>query len=329
MNSAARRWASVCIVLAACGGGQRGSVGEPPQTFETADIEPLREHAPALIGHAETARERALAAHDAGDEEAAGDYASAARLWLDAARAEGELVELRETIATREAEAEALVLRTRDANVERRELDAQARRRETARVAAAQLQAAYEQASRDEPRRHRRRSDEIRRARAVAARTLNIRTRLALSAAVHLGARQEEADAIERRLEDLSADLDERLQATDAAYRDSLRLLGEARRSLAISDATVGSLIEAAQELGLEPALGPEAVHWRLHSRIHRQSADILRQFPHGPAQVVGQGARSARRSLVQAGVPEDRITANESDAELVLELPAYGRAAR
>lgn len=93
-----------CLVLAACAGRQATRVSE--SLFTTPAAELARQLAPDLYDQARAASTLADEAHQKKDERAADDYRTEARLWLAAAVAEAERVQLDRQRAAIELEEE-------------------------------------------------------------------------------------------------------------------------------------------------------------------------------------------------------------------------------
>ena len=337
----------------ACGCGGAGSrFTHDLRTQLTADANSsARERAPDLVALAEGALDDADASASAGDEAAAADHVTRARLLLEAALAEAARIgdeEERRAIETTTAEMLALARRDEAA---REAISAELTRLASIRTAREEAQRALTEAESDEARPGRRGrvsmqdTPDLRRATAA----LRARAELLSAAARALGAddaalapMQDALRASEReRADPLAA-----LAAVDRAHREALRALGRARATAeGPGPDGVTALAEAATAEGFEALALPEGLAVEAHGlfsgnavavshaargRVERLAA-LIAAHPHGPVQVevqvpqlgargeqlAGQRAEALSRLLVSAGVPAERLTAHGIPAAL------------
>lgn len=312
------RGALVAALLVACGGAPTAGVRV---AFEEADVA-RAERAPDLLARARAARDRAERAASDGDDEAAADHATEARLWLRAALVEADRLELEATRLETEREEAQIAERLAEAQAEHRSRSAAIGRARAAAVAREQMEQAFERAEvRETRRRDPNAMDPL-----AAARAFLDRSRLLVAAARALGATEttELLDALDAAptTRDGSRALSEAL----SLHRRALTLLGQARAGSPVDDAVVASLVESAEERGLSVSLTPDGAFVSLGARDVSKAADLLREFPHGPVRIAGRGARRLERSLAgEEGVDGDRLSSDEGAAELSMQLPAYG----
>lgn len=308
------------VLLGACGGARsaRSTVDLAP-FFEAEGIADARREAPDLVAAAELARDEAERADASGDENAAHDHATRARLLLDAALAEADRVRFdRERLALLE-EAEAALTEARSLEVAREALAARARRDAAAGIALAQMQNAHAAAERLESRGRRHRGSDVDRTRREAASALEIRTRLSVAAARALGASDEDLAPFEverARPSDPAA----WLAQADDAHRRALGLLGRLRAAHPVGPEIVASLVEAAREHALVPTSTPEGLV--LSDPSDRALMDLARAFPHGLVVLRGRGAVARQRRLARE-LP-DRFGVDERDVEPTVVFTAY-----
>ena len=288
--------------------------------FEEADVS-RAERAPDLLTRARSARDRALAAADAGDDAAAGDYATEARLWLQAALVEADRLELEEARLADEADEEALGQELAETRAERRARETEVGRERAAEVAREQMELAFAAAEARETRRPSP-MDPV-----VAAGAFRTRARLLVAAAAALGAPVAEVNRLLEALEDTEGGRsgDRALREALGLHRKALELLGRSRSRSVVTAAVVGSLVEAATERGLDVSITPDGAFVTLGRNDESKMADLLRQFPHGPAKISGRGARRLASSLVRGAADAERLQIDESADPLSIQLPAYG----
>jgi hypothetical protein len=293
-----------CLValMSACGASPAPSA-QLDRAFEQAQVKVARGRAPDLVAAAERARRDAAVAEQAGDEQAARDHATRARLLLGAAVAESERLKVEEARIEVERQARALVAQARAAERGREELARETRRTLSAQVASEQASRAFAAAEEAERRRFGRSPGEVEARYREAAGILRDRARLVAAAAVALGAAPE-ADA----LREMRKAIDGSAKSRDAAgavgeaaraHRLALKALGEARaRRGGPTPAEVGSLVRTAMEMGLRVErserglrIAPPARRWE--GLPTRRLVSLLTAHPHGPVVVEGLAASS------------------------------------
>lgn len=324
-----RAW--IALALLGCGGA--AATLELGPLFEEDALEAARADAPDLVARAEHARADAEAAEEAGDEAAAQDWATRARLLAEAASVEAERVRMdRARLEAVRAEEEATREAAR-AEAARAELEAAERRAQARAVAEAQMRAAFARAEEDERRRARRRQASVDRGHREAAAALRGRATLVLAAARAMGAPTEEADAIAARIEAAAGSEPEALvQAADAAHAEALALLGRMRAERPVGPEARTALIEALGERGLEPSAEESGLvvrgAWMRGRRPDpgRVStlAELLAAHPHGPVELRGPGADRLEAALVEAGVDADRLRTGPREGDLRVVFLAY-----
>ncbi|MGF1466106.1 MAG: hypothetical protein ACFCGT_08220 [Sandaracinaceae bacterium] len=323
--------AALSVVLIACGGTTYRSTRQVRAALGEREEAGARRFAPDLLAQADGAIRLAEAAERRGDLDAARDYATRARLFLEASEHE----EARLVHETERAEIEArirpLLAQARADEAARAELSARATLRASARVARREAERALALAIEDEARRGRRARAGLEEARDLrrAAATLRARSRLLVSAARALGATDEDVEAAEASIVSSreARRPEEALAEADRAYGEALGALGRARSSRPSPPAAATrSLAELAQEAGFEAYptdLGLAVESRRLFARRGSQVsaegrarlarlARLAAAFPSGPVQVAASDqARStaARSALAAEGVDEARLT--------------------
>jgi len=184
--------ALLVLALSACGGASR-----PTDTlahdFDTASD--LRGASPDLMTQADQAREAMAQAEAAGDDAAAADERTRARLLLEAAQTHASTLEL--SAAQRAAQTREDAAITEAVRLENeREALAHALARDLAGdLARQQAREAFAQAEQDEARRTARNAGPVANARRRAADALRVRARLVLAAAEVMGAPTDEVVA--------------------------------------------------------------------------------------------------------------------------------------
>lgn len=331
--------AVVVAVVANAGCGSASPPAATTERFSAPEAQAARERAPDMYAAAQRAREQAEQARARGDERAAQDHDTRARLLLSAAIAESDRLELEERRLELEARATELEEQAaRDAHA-RVEIDAEMERRAAARVAAHEASLAFERAEEDEPRRYRAQADERTRMHREAADVLLQRARLLSSAAEAMGAGAERIRAVTDAIEETERidDPERRLGAAQDALFGALAAIGEARAaSEGPSADESAALLSQAREMGLEvqqrdrglTVVIEGAFRGTAGTRLRGSAggtlekvAALLEAHPHGPVQVHGFGVgRAARRvadaranavvqALVRAGASRDRLS--------------------
>lgn len=343
------------LLASACGAGGPRVSRELRSQLRSDEVEAARERAPDLIAQVESALDEADAAERAGDELAAADHATRARLYLEAARAEAARVDDDTARAALERTIGEVLEQARRDEAAREEISRELSRLAAVRTANEEARAALEAAAEDEARPGRRQrvsleeTSDVRRAGAA----LRARARLAIGAARALGATdealEEATDAVtasEEAEEPLAA-----LRAADRAHRAALAALGDVRRTFdGPGRDGPGVLAEAAQSEGFDVEALPEGVaveasrlfggrSTRLarsaRTRIERL-ARLIAAHPHGPVQVqvqvtqAGSGgerlaqrrAEAVRRALIAQGADESRLSAEGLPSSLRPDTP-------
>jgi hypothetical protein len=342
---------SLCAVFFAWGcGPSLPGVEALRRELEASGLEQARPNAPDLVDAANDAAAAAERAEAAGDLTAARDHSTRARLLADAALAErervaaeherveleGRALELEDEIVRNEREARAIeedAARTAAVRAAREEL---ARAFAVAEIDEATTRRSGRVSLADEP--------EMRRA-AIAIRE---RARILAAAAAAMGADAasvENVETLATRSASTAGPL-ESLSIAEDAYRAARAALGAARRARpGPTVEEIAAAVEAAETDGfravrLERGLGIEATDvFRPGSarpgtagagRIARLAA-LLASHPHGAVTIEvdvagsGEGATRlardrgewARRALVDAGVPAERVTHRPPDATM------------
>ena len=321
MTSSLRLLPIVVGLALGCAGTQ--STAGVRVAFEEADVS-RAQRAPDLLSRAERARDRAEEAAADGDNEAAADYATEARLWLRAAMVEADRLELEDARLTDEREEEAVAQRLAHTRARRRAHESEVGRERAAAVAREQMERAFEAAEARETRR--RQPDAM--SPAAAARAFIDRARLLTAAARALGAPEDRVSELLHELDEAPAAGGALLRQALALHRRALSLLGHARAGSPVTPAVVASLVEAAQERGLEVSVAPDGAFVSPGRRDETKVADLLRAFPHGPVKLEGRGARRLGAALGREGIDQDRLEVAEGSAALAIQLPAYGTTA-
>ncbi len=315
------RAALLSVLLIACGGAPTAGVRV---AFEEADVA-RAERAPDLLARAREARDRAERAAADGDEEAAADYATEARLWLRAALVEADRLALEAARLETEREEAQVAERLAEAQAQHRAQSAAIGRERAAAVAREQMELAFTAAEvRETRRRDPNAMDPL-----AAARAFLDRSRLLVAAAKALGATEtgELLDALDAA--PTTRDGNRALAEALELHRRALSLLGQARADSPVDAAVVASLVESAEERGLTVSLTPDGAFVSFGRSEASKVADLLRQFPHGPARIAGRGARRIERALGrEADLDADRLSSDEGPGALSLQLPAYGSGA-
>ncbi len=311
---------ALILLLAGCGGAPTAGMR---LAFEEADVA-RAERAPDLLARAREARDRAEAAAAAGDEDAAADHSTEARLWLRAALVEVDRLELEAARLDDEREEETVARRLAQTQSERRAREATLGRERAAAVAREQMELAFQAAEARETRRQDPNAIEP----LAAARAFLDRARLLTAAARALGAPAESAAALLATLEaaPTTRDGSQALREALGLHRQALTLLGQARAESPVTPAVVASLVESAKERGLEVSLTPDGAFVSLDRSDVSKMADLIREFPHGPVRLQGRGARRFQAALGrEEGVRRARLSSDEAAGELSAQLPAYG----
>jgi len=197
MRASLRRLCATIALMAclACGGAP-AYTDTLRAEFESPDAGSARSAAPEVMAEADRARALMLAAEDAGDDAAAADERTRARLLLEAAGTQAERVSLEQ--AQREAEAREEAATVEAVRLETlREQEARALAQDLAGdLARDQARQAFAQAEEDETRRSARNAGPVAAARQRAAQALTLRAQLVLAAAEVMGAAPADVDAL-------------------------------------------------------------------------------------------------------------------------------------
>jgi len=327
----------------ACGPGTPRSTEGLRARLASDETAPARERAPELIARVEQTLDEAEAAEARGDEAAASDHATRARLLLEAAMAEAARARNEAERADMEREIATLLERARRDEAARAEIASALTQRAAAATAREEALRALRQAEQDEGRPARRRRVSMEEAADLrrAAAALRARARLTLAAARALGGDDEALGPASEALDAAEAERDpaEGLAASDRAHHAALRALGAARASAEGPSADApAALAEAATEQGFTALALPEGTAVEAEglfrgasttlagasrARVERL-ATLVQAHPHGPVQVQAQAAQmgsagdrvaerraeAVRVALIAAGVDPDRITA-------------------
>ena len=325
-------WSQSCcaLIAVACGAAQ----SEPVSLFEPGELNAAREHAPDLVAAAEAAEEDAQRAHLANDDSASRDYATRARLLLEAAVVESQRIEENQERLQLEEQADAATHELVALQEERAALSQQLARERAAGLARQQASLAFERAVDDEPRRHRARSTELSSARREAARALAHRSMLVVAAAGAMGADADRVRPIAEAAQEVLS-----INAPDAAirraaqvHRQALQLLGAARARHAVDAAAVAAFVAAGRERGFNVEVRPEGLVWTQLPRPSRARAqawaELVAAHPHGPVQVRGPARQTAGLVAAFRAVASDERVQAVPAATLEVIFPAYGRSA-
>lgn len=345
--------ALILCALVGCGAGIDHTRSTRLQRdLDAVDLSAQREHAGDFASRADQAREAAIASENEADLVAADEYASIARAWAEAARAENERRTHEQ--ALREVDAELLRVESElaahaHAAIER---EVEATRAATQRATREEVARALLRAETDEavPRRARHVGLGTPADVAPLADALLDRTRLLLAASEALGAPHESpartalTEAAALRMPG------ERLNAASHAHDLAQLSLAQARRATeGPSNAEIGSLEEALTAQSFAPlrdahGLGTELTDAfegaRLRASITprvRRLATLLASHPHGGIFLLvecaaGSEAEAQRQAqamstlLTSNGAREVRVevTASSSPGRVRITLPAY-----
>jgi hypothetical protein len=270
---------AVAAVMMACG-GSAGS-GSPDSLFATPEAERAKELAPDLYRRAELASDRADETRGRKEGSSAEDYRAESELWLAAAVAEAERIELSRRLDSLQREEEQWA----------RQL---ARDQEASAVVATDIS------------RHRARAVALREAERVSAlgdskrtdeETLDAvltRVRLNLALAEALGATESELRALRQRADSLSQRRSKSAKAAEALLLDTEALLGEMRAKWpAPRPGASTELVETAWATGFAADRTPSGVLVRserfftssgaVSSATVKRFAGLMAAYPHGP----------------------------------------------
>lgn len=298
--------------------------------FDTPDAKAAAERAPDLYLMAEEAQKDADDAQARGQDKAAADHRTRARLLLAAAIAEGERLALEEErmrLETNARDLEKQVARKEAARLEQARAKGRA---QAAVVARAQVRRALAQAEEDETRRARAKGNETERLHRQAEPVLRERALLLVAAAAALGGEPKAAERLrEELLSSPPSDPTDAMRRADALYAEALGLLGRARAARgAVSAEERHSLREAADELGFHSNQLDRGVGIDLEAFVGRNEpapakierlTTLLRAHPHGPvrlelfgprkeASALEARARSIQKALIDSGIDEGRL---------------------
>lgn len=321
-----RRSLLALLLVSACGGA-------PPRTGlgELLDVEQVSEarvRAPDLVAEAEAAAADAEQAHLQGRDEAASDHTTRARLLLEAAVVESQRLAIEEERLEVDARAEAHSALAARIESERAARAAEIARERASQIAVREAARAFEVAEADEARRLARRSTEVQQTRRQATSALLDRAGLLLAACRVLGAEEARLAELEERVAAARAlpDVDDALRAADAAHGSAMLLLGEVRSGSSPTPEMRRGLLRMLQERRFDASAGTDGVHVVVRPTGLASLAEILGAHPHGPVILVGSAneTRRLRTTLVEGGVPEDRIAVRVVRAPLHLVMSGY-----
>jgi len=270
---------SFAVAMAACAGSQSARTSDV--LFATPEAELAREYAPDLHSHAESAGALASGAQSRKDEQAADDYRTESRLWLAAAVAETERVQLDRRRAELQSEEERWAKQlARDQaasaavarDISRHEANAIALR-EAERLAA------------------------LNESTSVSAATLDAvltRVRLNLALAEALGATGEQLHPLRERADFVTRKRPKSARIAESLLRDSEILIGQMRAdwpeprpgaSTALVE-TASVIGFAADRLGSAVLIRSERFfgsNGQVSNATVRRFIGLLEAFPHGP----------------------------------------------
>ena len=343
----------VLCALVGCGGGiDHTRSARLARDLEAMDLAAQHEHAADFASRAELAREAAIASEHEADFIAADEYASLARAWAEAARAQNERGVHEQALSEVDAEllrVESELAAHAHAAVER---EAEATRAATQRATRDEVTRALLRAETDEavPRRARHVGLGTPADVAPLADALLDRTRLLLAASEALGAPHESPARTALNEAAALRMPGERLNAASHAHDLAQLSLAQARRATeGPTDAEIGSLEEALSAQSFAPlrdahGLGTELTQAfdgaRLRASIAprvRRLATLLASHPHGGIFLLvectaGSEAEAQRQAqamsaaLTTNGAREVRIEviASANAGRVRITLPAY-----
>ena len=348
-----RLLALILCALVGCGAGIDHTRSTRLQRdLEAADLAAQREHAEYFASRADRAHEAAIASENEADLIAADEYASIARAWAEAARAESERRAHEQALS----EVDAQLLRVESelaahahAAIER---EAEATRAATQRATREEVARALLRAETDEavPRRARHVGLGTPSDVAPLANALLDRTRLLLAASEALGAPRESSARTALNEATALRIPGERLTAASHAHDLAQLSLAQARRATAgPSNAEIGSLEEAltaqnfaplrdAHGLGTELSGVFEGARLRasIASRV-RRLATLLASHPHGGifvliecatgSEALAQRQAQAMSTALTSNGPREvhvEVIASSSAGRVRVTLPAY-----
>ncbi len=350
-----KRGAAVVFALAISACGSRpGVTDELRARLDSAETEAARERAPDLVGDVESALDAAEDAELRGDYDAAADYATRARLLLDAAEAEAARVTDEDARRELEVRIANVLQQARRDEQARQTIGRELARAASVRAAREEEARALTQAEEDESRGARRgrvsmdQAQDLRR----AAAALRARAELTMAAARALGASEEAlgpatealASSERARTDPLAA-----LAAADRAHHEALTALGAVRRELsgpgpdaarelaeaAVADGFSAEALSEGTAVEAEGLFSGNGLARHAEARVLRL-VSLIAAHPFGPVQVQAQvpsrgrgGDRMAqrrsealRRALVAAGADESRLSASAIPSALAPDAP-------
>ncbi len=317
MDRASLALAALAFLAAGCGAA-------PPTStlralFDTAEAHSAARRAPDLFARAADARQRTLAAERAGDREAADDEATRAQLLLAAAIAESDRIAFENRRLAAEARARRAVQAARRDEVATAETLRQTELGMAAEVAAEQGGIAFARAVGDERRRYRTSREERDQMHRDAVAPTVRRARLALAAAVALGAGAADQAQVQRGIDQAGQATDPAaaLEAAEDAVRAAYAALGRVRatRGAAPNRDEVAALVHDAGEAGFDVEQQDRGVvvtvprafagrSTRPVSAAVARLAQLLAAHPHGPVRIevsTTTGATASRPRLARA----------------------------
>lgn len=302
------------LVLVACGGARpspstlaKAQLGR--EEFRRAEIA-----APDLGARARMGLRLAQAAERDGQALAAEDYATASRLYADATLYAADAQAVDDALSKLHAEERALRLSIEEAEAElsaRRRAEAD---REARRVATEQAERAFALAEAAESKRFRRAAHTLGMEAAEAAKTLLLRARLLVAAALALGAPEAECRALALRITEAERAPDPRTRLTlaDGHVRGALALIGKSRAEREGDvELEVASLVEAARAYGFAVERREDGLQVRARDASPRSLARLTalaQSFPRGG--LVLLGSAKAQSALERSLAPTENAAA-------------------
>lgn len=332
----------LCAALLGCGGASHAS-RTLAADLDALQLDEARAHAPDLVSAARAAQADAATDDDRGDEAAAADDATLARLYGQAAieessRLEADAARLEAERGTLDAEAQL-----HEALASSAASTADLARLAAARTAREEGARSLARAEVDEARPARARHDSLSDAGEMrqAAHAIRDRARLLSAAATSLGAGSSASvDDLITQSEAATAPID-MVRLADRAHTAARARLAEARRARpGVDAARTASLVEAAQSEGFHAVrlargtgIELESVFDGASSRPNRASegrlarlAALVASYPDGPvrveidsassgdvARLAPQRAAAVVRALVAGGLDASRVSAAEA----------------
>ena len=307
-----------------CGASQKR--WQPDPWFRSDEARTAKEAAPDLTARGDVELGLAAVASKRGDNQAASDYQTAARLWYSAAQLEAVREEVERETSLALDEAEAIAERSAALEEERLALDAKASHAEAAKLATEQSANALSLARESEGRRYRRKTKEREKLHRQATRVLLSRATVVILAGRAMGLPSDKVDAFLAKVDAARAvaDVDAAMQSADELVREAEASLGELRKSKPGPTKEERAVLERnAKDHGFEVSRSKdEGVFVSKASPFDGDAVSsvwlerikpLLSAHPHG-AVVIGIHTRSAksatkRQESLKAALGEDRVS--------------------